>query len=43
MAEDTIDQAITVANLDFKHSVIEDLHLHGYTKGQNENNKFTAN
>jgi glycerol-3-phosphate dehydrogenase len=40
MAEDTIDQAITVADLDFKPSTTENLHLHGYTNEQNENNQF---
>jgi glycerol-3-phosphate dehydrogenase len=36
MAEDTIDQAITVADLDFKPSPTEELHLHGFTNEQNE-------
>jgi glycerol-3-phosphate dehydrogenase len=40
MAEDTIDQAITVADLDFKPSPTEELHLHGFTNEQNENNQF---
>jgi glycerol-3-phosphate dehydrogenase len=40
MAEDTIDQAITVADLDFKPSTTENLHLHGYTNEENENDQL---
>jgi len=32
MAEDTIDQAIEVAQLEYKPSVTENFHLHGYIK-----------
>jgi glycerol-3-phosphate dehydrogenase len=40
MAEDTVDQAITVAELDIKPSNTENLHLHGYTIEENENNQL---
>jgi len=42
MAEDTIDQAITVADLDFKLSNTENLHLHGYTDEDTQNNQFVS-
>ena len=34
MAEDTIDQAIEVAQLEYKPSVTENFHLHGYIKNK---------
>ena len=34
MAEDTIDQAIELAELDYKPSVTENFHLHGYIKNK---------
>ena len=34
MAEDTIDQAIEVAQLEYKPSVTENFHLHGYMKNK---------
>jgi len=37
MAEDTIDQAIAVAGLEFKPSVTENLRIHGYTNAKIEN------
>jgi len=42
MAEDTIDEAITVAELEFIPSNTEDLHLHGYSNESNENNPFVS-
>ena len=36
MAEDTIDQAIAVAQLEHKPSATENLHLHGYLTGKTE-------
>jgi len=42
MAEDTIAQAITVADLDFKPSTTENLHLHGYTNEKKENDQLVS-
>jgi len=42
MAEDTIDEAIIVAELEFKPSNTENLHLHGYSNEGNENNQFAS-
>lgn len=40
MAEDTIDQAIAIAGLDFKHCVTENLKLHGYTNAKIKNKHY---
>jgi glycerol-3-phosphate dehydrogenase len=37
MAEDTIDQAIAVADVEYKPSVTENLRLHGYTNAEIDN------
>ncbi|UCH64814.1 MAG: glycerol-3-phosphate dehydrogenase/oxidase [Ignavibacterium sp.] len=42
MAEDTIDQAIAVADLEFKPTSTEELHIHGYTTEQNKNNHYAS-
>jgi glycerol-3-phosphate dehydrogenase len=42
MAEDTVDQALIVAQLDNKPSVTKDLHLHGYIKGKIEESDFSV-
>jgi glycerol-3-phosphate dehydrogenase len=42
MAEDTVDQALIVAQFDNKPSVTKDLHLHGYIKGKIEENDFSV-
>jgi len=42
MAEDTVDQALIVAQFDNKPSVTKDLHLHGYIRGKIEENDFSV-
>jgi glycerol-3-phosphate dehydrogenase len=42
MAEDTIDQAIEVAQLNYKPSPTENLRLHGSTLDKADNDEFTA-